>query len=121
MGDIRFNPFTFTLDVRDFAFATSRKFIWDAMGAERHSVNGRRVLAMSYYPKEGMPLWDKYSTHAIAHTLDVYSRRVVFEPLGMRDDRHVAGDEQIEQGFVEADGNVVVWRFDQHVTGIAQR
>jgi hypothetical protein len=61
-------------NVRDFAFATSRKFIWDAMGAEGHTVNGRPVLAMSYYPKEGMPLWDKYSTHAIAHTLDVYSK-----------------------------------------------
>ena len=35
---------------------------------------GPRVMAMSFYPKEGMPLWDKYSTHAIIHTLDVYSR-----------------------------------------------
>jgi hypothetical protein len=61
-------------NVRDFAFATSRKFIWDAMGAEGHTVNGRPVMAMSYYPAEGMPLWDKYSTHAIAHTLDVYSK-----------------------------------------------
>ncbi|MES2694225.1 MAG: M1 family metallopeptidase [Verrucomicrobiota bacterium] len=61
-------------NVRDFAFATSRKFIWDAMGATGHTYKGRPVLAMSYYPKEAMPLWDKYSTHAIAHTLDVYSR-----------------------------------------------
>lgn len=61
-------------NVRDFAFATSRRFIWDAMGAAGHSYKGRPVLAMSYYPKEGMPLWDKYSTHAIAHTLDVYSK-----------------------------------------------
>ncbi len=57
--------------VRDFAFATSRKFIWDAQG---HHVEGNKVLAMSYYPKEGMPLWDKYSTHSIIHTLNVYSR-----------------------------------------------
>ncbi|MBI2518691.1 MAG: M1 family metallopeptidase [Opitutae bacterium] len=60
--------------VRDFAFATSRRFIWDAMGAAGHSYKGRPVMAMSFYPKEGMPLWDKYSTHAICQTLDVYSR-----------------------------------------------
>jgi hypothetical protein len=57
--------------VRDFAFATSRKFIWDAQG---HAVNDNQVMAMSYYPNEGEPLWSKYSTHAIVHTLDVYSR-----------------------------------------------
>jgi len=61
-------------NVRDFAFATSRRFIWDAQGAKGHTHRGRPVLAMSLYPKEGMPLWDKYSTHAIIHTLDVYSR-----------------------------------------------
>ncbi|HVG28404.1 MAG TPA: M1 family metallopeptidase [Pyrinomonadaceae bacterium] len=58
-------------NVRDFAFASSRKFIWDAQG---HNVDGNRVLAMSFYPKEGEPLWSKYSTHAIMHTLNVYSR-----------------------------------------------
>ena len=57
--------------VRDFAFATSRKFIWDAQG---HRVNDNSVMAMSYYPNEGNPLWSKYSTHAIIHTLNVYSR-----------------------------------------------
>ncbi|HEX8633489.1 MAG TPA: M1 family metallopeptidase [Pyrinomonadaceae bacterium] len=58
-------------NVRDFAFASSRKFIWDAQG---HNVEGNRVMAMSLYPKEGEPLWSKYSTHAIIHTLNVYSR-----------------------------------------------
>ncbi len=58
-------------NVRDFAFASSRKFIWDAQG---HNVEGNKVLAMSYYPNEGNPLWEKYSTHAIIHTLNVYSR-----------------------------------------------
>ncbi len=58
-------------NVRDFAFASSRKFIWDAQG---HDIAGNRVLAMSFYPKEGEPLWSKYSTHAIIHTLNVYSR-----------------------------------------------
>ncbi|MBC7388953.1 MAG: M1 family metallopeptidase, partial [Opitutaceae bacterium] len=58
-------------NVRDFAFATSRKFIWDGMMVD---VNGKKVLAMSLYPKEGNPLWEKYSTHTVAHTLKSYSR-----------------------------------------------
>ena len=58
-------------NVRDFAFASSRKFIWDAQG---HNVEGNRVMAMSFYPNEGNPLWARYSTHAIIHTLNVYSR-----------------------------------------------
>lgn len=63
---------TFSADnVRDFAFASSRKFIWDAQG---HNVEGNKVMAMSFYPKEGEPLWSKYSTPAIMHTLTVYSR-----------------------------------------------
>ena len=58
-------------NVRDFAFASSRKFIWDAMGVEMS--DGSVVLAMSMYPKEGNPLWEKYSTKAVAHTLKWYS------------------------------------------------
>ncbi|HEY0460085.1 MAG TPA: hypothetical protein VGC97_13190, partial [Pyrinomonadaceae bacterium] len=58
-------------NVRDFAFASSRKFLWDAQG---HSVEGNKVMAMSFYPNEGNPLWEKYSTQAIIHTLNVYSR-----------------------------------------------
>ncbi len=58
-------------NVRDFAWASSRKFIWDAQG---HNVEGNRVMAMSYYPNEGNPLWERYSTQAIIHTLNVYSR-----------------------------------------------
>ncbi|HEX8287466.1 MAG TPA: M1 family metallopeptidase [Pyrinomonadaceae bacterium] len=58
-------------NVRDFAFASSRKFIWDAQG---HNVGGNKVMAMSFYPNEGNPLWEKYSTQAIIHTLNVYSR-----------------------------------------------
>ncbi|MCA9136156.1 MAG: M1 family metallopeptidase [Planctomycetales bacterium] len=58
-------------NVRDFAFAASRKFIWDAMGV---NVGSQNVMAMSYYPNEAEPLWSKYSTESIAHTLDVYGR-----------------------------------------------
>jgi hypothetical protein len=46
-------------NVRDFAFASSRKFIWDAV---QHSVGGNPVMAMSYYPVEGEPLWSRYSS-----------------------------------------------------------
>ncbi len=58
-------------NVRDFAFASSRKFIWDALGVEMS--NGEVVMAMSMYPKEGNPLWEKYSTKSVAHTLKWYS------------------------------------------------
>ncbi|HWJ93117.1 MAG TPA: aminopeptidase, partial [Telluria sp.] len=58
-------------NVRDFAFATSRKFIWDAQGYKK---GGTDVLAMSFYPKEGNPLWEKYSTQAIIHTIDSYNK-----------------------------------------------
>jgi hypothetical protein len=58
-------------NVRDFAFASSRKFIWDAMAVKQS--DGSVVMAMSMYPKEGNPLWEKYSTKAVAHTLKWYS------------------------------------------------
>jgi hypothetical protein len=58
-------------NVRDFAWASSRKFIWDAWGVP---VEDRTVLCMSYYPNEGEPLWSRYSTQAIAHTLEVYGK-----------------------------------------------
>jgi len=58
-------------NVRDFAFASSRKFIWDAQGYKKDSTN---VLAMSYYPKEGNPLWGQYSTQSIIHTINEYNK-----------------------------------------------
>ena len=58
-------------NVRDFAFASSRKFIWDAMGVQAGS---QKVMAMSFYPKEGNPLWERYSTKVVVHTLNVYSK-----------------------------------------------
>lgn len=58
-------------NVRDFAFASSRKFVWDAW---QHDTGRRKVMAMSFYPKEANVLWSKYSTQAIVHTLNVYSR-----------------------------------------------
>lgn len=64
-------------NVRDFAFASSRKFMWDAQIVKLPS---RDVLAMSYYPKEGNPLWDRYSTKLVAHTLKTYSKYTVEYP-----------------------------------------
>ena len=64
-------------NVRDFAFASSRKFIWDAQG---HNVGGNKVMAMSFYPNEGNPLWETYSTRAIVHTLNIYSRYAFVYP-----------------------------------------
>lgn len=64
-------------NVRDFAFATSRKFIWDAMAVK---VNDKTPLAQSLYPKEGNPLWGKESTFAIKNTLEVYSARTFDYP-----------------------------------------
>ncbi|MCE3264113.1 MAG: aminopeptidase [Pseudoduganella sp.] len=58
-------------NVRDFAWASSRKFIWDAQGYKK---DGTNVMAMSYYPKEGNPLWEKYSTAAIVHTIEHYNK-----------------------------------------------
>ncbi len=57
-------------NVRDFAFATSRAFVWDAWGVK---IDGRTVRCQSLYPREGMPLWDKYATQAVAHAVEVYS------------------------------------------------
>ncbi|MEM6414114.1 MAG: M1 family metallopeptidase [Pseudomonadota bacterium] len=61
-------------NVRDFAWASSRKFMWDAQGHAQPGSDQPIVMAMSFYPKEGGDLWKKYSTEAIIHTMDVYSR-----------------------------------------------
>ena len=61
-------------NVRDFAWASSRKFAWDALGVKQDSVEQPLIMAMSFFPKEARPLWDAYSTKSIAHTIDVYSR-----------------------------------------------
>ncbi len=62
-------------DVRDFAFAASRRFIYDAMAVK---IGDRRVMAVSMYPPEGNPLWEEYSTRVVAHTLKSYSD-ILFE------------------------------------------
>ncbi len=61
-------------NVRDFAWASSRKFIWDAKGYQQGGDEQPLVMAMSFYPKEGGDLWKKYSTEAVIHTMEVYSQ-----------------------------------------------
>ncbi|MBO6878918.1 MAG: M1 family metallopeptidase, partial [Maricaulis sp.] len=62
-------------NVRDFAWAGSRKFIWDAVGVEQdgEGMAPDLVLAMSFYPFESEPLWSNFSTRAVEHTIDVYN------------------------------------------------
>ncbi len=57
-------------NVRDFSFASSRKFIWDA---QAHQFSDHVTMAMSFYPKEGLPVWKDESTKAIVAALEVYS------------------------------------------------
>ncbi|WP_306397107.1 M1 family metallopeptidase [Telluria beijingensis] len=64
-------------NVRDFAFASSRKFIWDAQGIK----SGKQdVMAMSFYPKEANPLWERYSTPAVIHTIEQYNKYALDYP-----------------------------------------
>ncbi len=58
-------------NVRDFAWTTSRKMIWDAMPAY---VEGKKVMCMSGYPKEAYGLYRKFSTKVVAHTIKSYSK-----------------------------------------------
>ncbi len=59
-------------EIRDFAWGASRKFCWDAM--PHVTSEGKRVMCMSYYPKESYPIYSKYSTKAVEHTLRIYSK-----------------------------------------------
>ncbi len=83
-------------NVRDFAFATSRKFIWDAQAVK---IGNKTPLAMSYYPKEGNPLWEKESTLAIKNTLEVYSRMTLDYPYPVAISVHAA-DQGMEYPMI---------------------
>lgn len=63
--------------VRDFAWGSSRKFIWDAMPA---MVEGKKVMCMSAYGKEAYALYRKFSTKAVAHTIKSYSKFTIPYP-----------------------------------------
>jgi hypothetical protein len=74
-------------NVRDFAFACSRKFIWDAQAVQ---LKEKTPLAMSYYPKEGNPLWEEESTKAVANTLRTYSKFTIDYPYPVAISVHTA-------------------------------
>ncbi|MEJ7643286.1 MAG: M1 family metallopeptidase [Chryseolinea sp.] len=74
-------------NVRDFAFASSRKFLWDAQAVK---IGDKTPLAMSYYPKEGNPLWERESTKAVKNTLEVYSRFTIDYPYPVAISVHTA-------------------------------
>jgi hypothetical protein len=74
-------------NVRDFAFTSSRKFIWDAQAVK---LNSGTSLAMSYYPKEGNPLWEKESTKAVKNTITTYSKYSLDYPYPVAISVHTA-------------------------------
>ncbi|MEQ1552665.1 MAG: M1 family metallopeptidase [Ferruginibacter sp.] len=63
--------------VRDFAWGSSRKFVWDAMPT---FVEGKKIMCMSAYGKEAYNLYKKYSTKAVAHTIKSYSKFTIPYP-----------------------------------------
>jgi len=74
-------------NVRDFAFSSSRKFIWDAQAVK---IGDHTSMAMSYYPKEGNPLWERESTKAVKNTLITYSKYSIDYPYPVAISVHMA-------------------------------
>lgn len=74
-------------NVRDFAFASSRKFIWDAQAVQ---IGKNTTMAMSFYPKEGNPLWERESTKAVKNTLKTYSNYTIDYPYPVAISVHTA-------------------------------
>ena len=64
--------YTFKADnVRDFAWGSSPKFVWDALPI---TIEGKKVMCMSFYAKEAYPIYRRYSTKAVAHAIKTYSK-----------------------------------------------
>ncbi|HLZ15787.1 MAG TPA: M1 family metallopeptidase, partial [Cyclobacteriaceae bacterium] len=64
-------------NVRDVAYASSRKFLWDAQAVKLPT---NTVLAMSFYPKEGLPVWSEESTKAVKNAIEIYSQNTFDYP-----------------------------------------
>ena len=90
-------------NVRDFAFASSRKFIWDAMQTDVYG-NGRKIWSMSYYSKEGNPLWGQYSTRAVEHTLRSYGNRTFEYPYPVAISCHATAGGGMEYPMISFNG-----------------
>ncbi|MGB6135193.1 MAG: M1 family metallopeptidase [Shewanella sp.] len=102
-------------NVRDFAWASSRKFIWDAQGYQQKDSNNPHVMAMSFYPKEGGELWQRYSTASVIHTLKVYSR-FTFDypyPAAISVNGPVGG---MEYPMISFNGPRTIWHDDESRT-----
>lgn len=90
-------------NVRDFAFASSRKFIWDAKLSDVYN-NGRKIWSMSFYPKEGNPLWGQYSTRAVEHTLKSYGNRTFEYPYPVAISCHSVAGGGMEYPMISFNG-----------------
>ena len=88
-------------NVRDFAFASSRKFIWDAMQIDQA---GKKVMCMSLYSKEGNPLWGQYSTMVTAHTIRTYSKFSVDYPYPVAYSCHATAGGGMEYPMISFNG-----------------
>lgn len=64
-------------NVRDFAWISSRRLVWDAMATY---IDGKKTMAMSYYGPEAYPIYSRYSTKVVAHTLKSYSKHTIPYP-----------------------------------------
>ncbi|MBE7630319.1 M1 family metallopeptidase [Tenacibaculum piscium] len=84
------------INVRDYAFASSRKYIWDEMAV---NINGKNVMAVSLYPKEGNPLWEEHSTRVVANTLEEYSKMTFDYPYSKAISIH-AKDQGMEYPMI---------------------
>ena len=90
-------------NVRDFAFASSRRFIWDAMQTDVYG-DGRKIWSMSYYPKEGNPLWEQYSTRVVEHTLKSYGNRTIKYPYPVAISCHSTAGGGMEYPMISFNG-----------------
>lgn len=90
-------------NVRDFAFTSSRRFIWDAMQTDVYN-NGRKIWSMSFYSKEGNPLWEKYSTRVVEHTLRSYGNRTIQYPYPVAISCHATAGGGMEYPMIAFNG-----------------
>ncbi len=82
-------------NVRDFAWTSSRRFVWDAMPV---TVEGKKVMCMSFYAKEAYPIYRKYSTKAVAHTIKTYSKFSIPYPYPVA--QSVEGNQGMEYPMI---------------------
>ena len=82
-------------NVRDFAWTSSRRFAWDAMPI---LVEGKKVMCMSFYAKEAYPIYHRYSTKAVAHTIKTYSKFSIPYPYPVA--QSVEGNQGMEYPMI---------------------